>query len=77
MALARSVIDPILTPLYALDENLDLLTALRMERMRDPDRRGQLLGARSSTFIDRTPAEVASSGTTSARSDECPASTPR
>ncbi len=53
VALGSSVEDPILTPLHAPHEHLELLAALRMERMRDPDHRGQLPGARSSTFIDR------------------------
>lgn len=45
VAVNGSVEHTVFAPVRAPDHQLDFLTALRMERMRDPDRWGHLLGA--------------------------------
>ena len=45
VAMNGSVEHAIFAPVRAPDHHHDFLTMLRMERMRDPDRRGHLLGA--------------------------------
>ena len=55
MAVAVAVEDPILTPVVAPLDDVDLLPDERMKRMRDPDRRGHSYGATCSRLGGQTP----------------------
>ena len=63
--------DPVLAPLVSSSDELDLLAALRMEWMRDPNRTGHFLGAACSPFGIQTHVEAATPILTCHGSAQC------
>jgi hypothetical protein len=51
VTMSRSVEHAIFAPVRAPDHHVNFLTTLRMERMRDPDRRGHVPGAGCSRYV--------------------------
>jgi len=51
MPVSRTIEDPRLTPVLALEDEREFLATPRMEGMRDPNGSGHLLGAGSSALV--------------------------
>jgi len=51
VTMSRSVEHAIFAPVWAPDHHVNFLTTLRMERMRDPDRRGHVPGGGCSRYV--------------------------